>query len=1132
MGDGCHILKKILFSSLKKIREEYKSLFNFSLDLIFVHDLKGNFLDANDIALKTLGYTKEEILNLSFKDLMNKDQARMAFDMIYQAVEKGEQTKLFKFKLKTKEGNFVYLKSSGIPLKENGEVYAVLCIAKDITEHKKVEQRLKESEDKYQIMSENANDLIFILNNKLKFEYINEPPLFKILGYSINDIMNTNLLKVIHPDDLERFLREFNESFEKIEGTVEVRVKHKDGHYIWTESDGNVFTDKDREQKLLVILRDITKRKEGEKKLRESEEKYRLISENANDLISILNKNFKLEYLNEKSILKASGFIKEELIGKSVLDFIHPNDLKQSLKKFREVFKTGEGVIDVRTRRKDGTYRWFETRGSTFIDNNGEVKYLLVSRDITERKIVEQKLKKSEEKYRLISENTFDIIAILNDKFELEYMNKQPITRNAGYTIGELIKKKKVLDLIHPDDLGESLKLLKKGEGLVEYRTYRKDGTYRWVEGRLNTFLDANGEKKYLIISRDINEKKIAKQKLKESEESLTKLNKDLEKRIEERTKKLKESEEKHRLISENANDLITILNQKFEHEYINEETYLKILGYSNDDMLGKTRLDLIHPDDIKQGMKALRNGFKYGEGIAELRLKHKDGHYIWIETKGKTFIDSNGETKALTISRDISERKKVEKKIANLAKFPSENPNPVLRVSREDVLYINKAGQNLFKIIEGSEIPKILKDDVGKAFRSNTTGELEVEINNRVFSLVITPVKEANYANVYGRDISERKKAEQKLKESKEKYRSILENIEEGYFELDLKGNYTFVNEYHSNFYGVPKDEMIGKNYADFVDKKYIKMLFEIFNQVYREEVPSARFEIEDIRYDGEKLIYEGTCNIKLDSNGKKIGFYSLTRDITERKEAEKLIIEELNKLTELDRMRREFISRASHELKTPLTSIYSTTQLLLELYKDQLGENALELVEMIEKGGYRLKGLVEKLLDFSRIESGRFQLNKKMENATEIIRDCISNIAYLANKRNIILNVDLPERFNIELDRVRFEQVVINLLSNAIKNTPPIGDIKINLSKQNEFMVLSVKDSGVGLTRSEKRTIFKKFGKIERYGKGLDIISEGSGLGLFISKEIVENHGGKIFVESKGRNKGANFIVKLPFK
>lgn len=112
------------------------------------------------------------------------------------------------------------------------------------------------------------------------------------------------------------------------------------------------------------------------------------------------------------------------------------------------------------------------------------------------------------------------------------------------------------------------------------------------------------------------------------------------------------------------------------------------------------------------------------------------------------------------------------------------------------------------------------------------------------------------------------------------------------------------------------------------------------------------------------------------------------------------------------------------------------------------------------------------------------------------------------------------------------RFRFLLLGYIEGANGAFLMYGDIKISLSKQNEFMVLSVKDSGVGLTRSERNKIFKKFGKIERYGKGLDIIPEGVGLGLFISKEIVENHGGKIFVESKGRNKGANFIVKLPIK
>ncbi len=267
----------------------------------------------------------------------------------------------------------------------------------------KAEEILKESEEKHRLISENANDLILILNRKLRFEFVNKDPLFKMLGYLIDDVIGKRPIEFVHSNDFNEVLEAMQKGFKTGRIFIQARIKHKNGSHIWVEISGSIFTDKNEDKKFLIFLRDFTKRKKIEQKLKESEEKYRLISENANDLISILNKNFKLEYLNEKSFLKASGFTKEELIGKSVLDFIHPNDLKQSLKKFREVLKTSEGVIDVRTRRKDGTYRWFETRGSTFIDNNGEVKYLLVSRDITERKIAEKKLKKSEEKLRKLN---------------------------------------------------------------------------------------------------------------------------------------------------------------------------------------------------------------------------------------------------------------------------------------------------------------------------------------------------------------------------------------------------------------------------------------------------------------------------------------------------------------------------------------------------------------------------------------------------------------------------------------------------------------------------------------------------------------------------------------------------------
>lgn len=230
-----------------------------------------------------------------------------------------------------------------------------------------------------------------------------------------------------------------------------------------------------------------------------------------------------------------------------------------------------------------------------------------------------------------------------------------------------------------------------------------------------------------------------------------------------------------------------------------------------------------------------------------------------------------------------------------------------------------------------------------------------------------------------------------------------------------------------------------------------------------------------------------------------------------------------------ELNKIKNEFISRASHELKTPITSIYGGSQILMELYKDQTCSDAIEFIELINRGGKRLKLLVDNLLDASRIDSDKLRLNLQSENITQIIRDSTIEIRYLAYKRNIIIEQHLPETVNIVVDKIRIEQVITNLISNAIKNTPRKGIILLVLEDKPDSVLFKVKDSGIGLTEKEMDKLFRKFGKIERIGPKMDIDIEGSGLGLYISKEIIDLHGGNIWVESEGRNKGATFYFKL---
>ncbi|MFX0142267.1 MAG: ATP-binding protein, partial [Candidatus Hodarchaeota archaeon] len=342
--------------------------------------------------------------------------------------------------------------------------------------------------------------------------------------------------------------------------------------------------------------------------------------------------------------------------------------------------------------------------------------------------------------------------------------------------------------------------------------------------------------------------------------------------------------------------------NEKYEHEFINEQTYMNILGYSNEDMLGKTRVDIVHPDDVERALNAYKKGFQTGEGTVEARLRHKQGHYLWFEIKGKTYHDANGELKGLLVSREITDRKK-----------------------------------------------------------------------------------------------------------------------------------------------------------------------------------------------------------------------------------AEQLILEENKKLIELDKMRSDLITRISHELKTPLTISYLASQILIASNEEIMDKNIMKLIQAIHRGNIRLKELIDNLLDASRIESERFILIKHQGNITEIINQCVDNLYYLINKRQLFLEINLPQEIQLEMDDIRIEQVFTNIISNAIKNTPIGGKIYINFVEHPDYFDFQIKDTGVGLTSEEKEKLFVKFGKIERYGMGLDVDIEGSGLGLFISKQIVEAHNGEILAESQGRNKGSTFTIRL---
>ncbi|TET56045.1 MAG: PAS domain-containing sensor histidine kinase [Promethearchaeota archaeon] len=373
-------------------------------------------------------------------------------------------------------------------------------------------------------------------------------------------------------------------------------------------------------------------------------------------------------------------------------------------------------------------------------------------------------------------------------------------------------------------------------------------------------------------------------------------------------------------------------------------------------------------------------------------------------------------------------------------------------------------------------------------------------------------------------------------IKESEEKYLRLIigaydlfSGIQDGIVVLDNEFNIIHVNPTIEKWYS-HKKQLIGKKcYEIYENRDEICENCPNLSLIEDKVIKSKIHVTYDKNNNENSWLEVFSFPLFNQDNSSIIGIINYCKNITEKIKAEQIILEENKKLQELNQFRKNLITRVSHELKTPLNSIQSTTQHLLSNYKNKIDPQILRFIATIHQGGLRLTTLVENILDASMIESGKLILNKEDVNLSEIVQKCIDEIIFLAIKRNLTLKSDLPEILMLEIDPIRIEQVIINLLSNAIKNTPPEGKIHITANDSNNHIDLKIKDTGIGLTKEEIGKLFTPFGKIERYGKNLNVDIEGTGIGLYLSKEIVELHGGKIFLESQGRNFGSTFILRL---
>ncbi|HBG48629.1 MAG TPA: hypothetical protein DDW90_03840 [Cyanobacteria bacterium UBA9971] len=253
------------------------------------------------------------------------------------------------------------------------------------------------------------------------------------------------------------------------------------------------------------------------------------------------------------------------------------------------------------------------------------------------------------------------------------------------------------------------------------------------------------------------------------------------------------------------------------------------------------------------------------------------------------------------------------------------------------------------------------------------------------------------------------------------------------------------------------------------------------------------------------------------------------LKENITERTKTLELIKEQNKKILEADKIKNEFLANMSHELRTPLNAIIGFSEALNLKIFGELNEKQSEYIRDINSSGIHLLGMINDLLDLSKIESGKMQLSKEIFNVKSAIKEALNIVSPLLIQKKQNLKFECKdESFEISADRRKFHQILYNLISNAIKFTPENGDIEIKATKDGKFLKVSVKDNGIGIAREFHEKIFGKFQQVD---SSFSTKQGSTGLGLTITKELVKLHDGKIILESR-LNKGATFIFTLPIK
>ncbi len=1150
----------------------------FMIAIGIIQDTRIKFV--NQAMAELFGYSQEELMQWYLNDLVRAIHPEDRFFLKEQIRKKQTAVKNvltpYSYRIITKSGEERWVEEHSMQVVYEGKTTEFITLI-DITAYKQtdeafkesecryrlLEKELQESESKYVTLVEQAKDGLAIVQDGI-VKFANQA-LAELLSLTVDELVGMPFIDLVAPESKELAAQRYKLRLagKDVPSVYEIKLKGMDKSVKDVEVSVGIIQYQG-DSATIAIVRDITMRKQIEEALRESEKKYRLLFDNAPIGIGIANTEDNIIAANQW-LLQLTGYSFDELRTINVRAiYADPYDHNT----FLNMVQTSGQVRDweVKLKQKDG--KVFLALLNTDLIELGEQRVLLTTvRDITARKRTETALKESEARLQAFFEAAENVAFI---KTDLNGTNARILEFSLGaehifgYTREEVIGKRVAVlhlteDVAQFPEVIAAMRQRKTGFS-GESTLVRKSGeTFPALFTTYPIFDSSDNMVATLGVSIDITERKQAEMALKQAKA-------ELELRVEQRTNELRlANEQLRREINERKRTEAELykLSQFLESIIDNTNVWLDVLdakanvviwnkaaeaisGYSREEVVGHEKVwEWLYPDEVYRAEVFAKATAIIERGEVDeddlTTIQCKDGQLKIISWNSRNLVDENGTPiGSIAIGRDITERKRAEMAVqeseAQLRAQYKGIPIPTytwqwigddfVLVDCNDAAEIitegyavnvtGKTAQEMFN--DRSDV----QEDLMRCFSEKTSIKREMQYwfksgksKDLAVSYVFVP---PDLVMVHTEDITERKRAVEALRESEAKYSSLVENAKDGVI-IVQDGVFQFANRAMAELSGYKVEKIVGKPFVDLVVPESRHLVSQkYFSRIASEKVPD-RLEtkiqckdetIKDVELTASMITFHGLPAVT-----------AIVRDITARKQAEEA-------KRDLEERRANFMQITSHELRTPLTVIKGYSEILAHKLGDLDDETKIQCFRAINRNVRRLERLITGVTTLGQLEKGIFHLEKTETDYYNFLTTALQPYQTRLGDQIEVQIIRERDHVCLEVDPDRILQVLDNLMENAIKHSHrDHRKIIVTSEIQPQIVRVQVTDNGAGISSEDLERIFEPFVSIPtKFSVG------GTGIGLNLSRMIVEAHGGTLTAYSKGKGQGSTFVLELPKK